>query len=98
MLTVILRVLYFGSPILYDVREIADSTTPSAQAMATVLQFNPLTHILEIFHSAFCTKGEGWPRWPDATSWLLAAGCALLALLVGYFVYKTHEDRLIYKL
>jgi ABC-2 type transport system permease protein/lipopolysaccharide transport system permease protein len=98
MLSVMLRALYFGSPILYDWQEITGIEGRKADVLTMVLMFNPLTHILELFHAAFCTRGEGWPRWPNEMSWGLAIFSAVVSLYIGYGVYRKYEPGLIHRL
>lgn len=94
MIDVVFRAWYFASPILYEPEMLARRN----QLLGAVLAANPMTHFLTLFHCAFCSAGEGWPRWPSGTTWLAAAGYAIGTLLLGYLVYKLHEHQLIFRL
>lgn len=94
LIDVALRAWYFASPVLYE----PERVTEKSEIGRVILMSNPMTHILGLFHCAFVAKGEGWPRWPDSTTWLGAIGSSLAVLLVGYMIYKAHEHRLIHRL
>ena len=94
MLQVVLRVWYFASPILYEPERII----AKSRIGAVLLRFNPLTYILDIFHCAFCSEGPDWPRWPAASTWLVASAFSFGFLLLGYGAYKLYEEKLAFRL
>jgi ABC-type polysaccharide/polyol phosphate export permease len=87
ILSVVLRALYFMSPVLYRVEWIK---TPGVNA---VINLNPMTHMLILFR---CCLTDG--QWPTVWQWLIPTGIALVMLGLGYAAYKLREDDLIFRL
>ncbi len=89
MISVILRGWYFASPILYRPEDISSRN----ETVGSILQLNPMTHLLTIFHSIFI---DG--RWMGADVWLPAIAFAVGTLILGYAVFKINERKLIFRL
>lgn len=80
-----LQALYFATPILYPPHLLGN--------YEWVLQYNPLTHLLELFQAPIY-RGE----WPTAHSWLLSLAMSIIVVLTGYIVFKKREHDYIYRL
>ncbi len=84
MISVFLQAFYFLCPILYR---------PDAVGQYKwLLQLNPMTHLLALFQNAFY-----YGEW-GAANWAAAVGSALGMLIIGYLVYKRHENEYIFLL
>ena len=82
---VLLQLLYFLSPILYP---------PSVvNKYVQWLKWNPLTHLLELFHAAIY-----YGVWPSGQTWVGAVGSAALMLFVGYSIFKRQENEYVFYL
>lgn len=71
----ILRVLFYASPIIYGMNDLPEFARPIAW-------FNPLSGIFSLYRAAF---------FPEQLDWLLvaaSAGLTLLILLIGIVVFK----------
>ncbi len=88
LISVFLQAWYFVTPILYPV----DSKL-FPEGAQWLFQFNPAYYFIELFHDVFCS--EGWPRFG-----LMAAAAVLAAssLGVGYAIFKSQEDKMVFRL
>lgn len=85
VISVVTRALYFISGVIIP---------PTAMGRASILVYaNPLWHHLQFFR---CSLWMG--TWPSATTWLVASGSAVGALLLGYVVYKRYEHDYIFRI
>ena len=85
LVSVFLQAWYFATPILY----------PSGQlkAQAWKLRFNPAYYFVELFHAVLYT-GE----WPGVSLVVAAALIAAASLGIGYVIFKSHEDKMVFRL
>jgi ABC-type polysaccharide/polyol phosphate export permease len=85
LVSVFLQAWYFATPILFPIE-----TLKGAQWR---LRFNPAFYFIELFHDVLY-KGH-WPR-----IGLLAAAALLAAatLGIGYAIFKSHEDKMVFRL
>jgi ABC-2 type transport system permease protein len=74
----ILRFLFYASPIIYGVRDLPD-------ALHFWAAFNPLTGIISLYRAAF------FPGQLDWFTVAVAAGMSALALLIGILVFRRTE-------
>jgi lipopolysaccharide transport system permease protein len=85
LIGVILQLLFWSAPVLYDMSFIEEKT-PSA---ADILQFNPLTPCLIAFRECVLLG-----KVPGPWRLLYAAGVGLALLLAGWIWFNRHERRL----
>jgi ABC-type polysaccharide/polyol phosphate export permease len=83
---VILQAWYFATPILYDY-----SVLPST--MQARCWLNPAFPFIRMFQ-LIIRDGE----WPPLSLFLAAAGIAAVSLGIGYVTFKTHENKLVFRL
>jgi ABC-2 type transport system permease protein/lipopolysaccharide transport system permease protein len=86
LVTVFLQAWYFMTPILYEIRQLR----PEAQWR---FWLNPAYPFIRMFQ-AIIHDGQ----WPDPATALLGLGIAVAVLGAGYAVFKSHEDKLIFRL
>ena len=88
LISVFLQAWYFVTPIIYPV----DSKL-FPEGAQWLFRFNPAYYFIELFHDVFC--GEGWPRFG-----LMAAAAVIAAtsLGVGYAIFKSQEDKMVFRL
>ncbi len=85
LIGVVLQAWFFATPILYEAEQY--KTQP------WFLTLNPAYAFIRQFHMMI---RDG--RWPDPTT-ILASMCLVVASLgVGYATYKSHEDKLVFRL
>ncbi len=85
LVSVFLQAWYFATPILYPIE-----TFGRAQWQ---LRLNPAFYFIEIFHNILY---EG--IWPRLSLVATAAMIAVATLGVGYAVFKSHEDKMVFRL
>jgi len=85
ILSVLLRALWFGSPILFQPHQLGK--------YEVVMAFNPLTYFLQLFRCALYDA-----TWPDRTTLLVSVASAGAMFAFGYAVYKRHERDYIFRL
>jgi ABC-2 type transport system permease protein/lipopolysaccharide transport system permease protein len=86
LVSVFLQAWYFASPILYK----TDDFPASAQWR---FRLNPAYYFLELFHD-IVYRG----RWPELGSVVLASAIALASLGIGYAIFKSQEDKMVFRL
>jgi ABC-2 type transport system permease protein/lipopolysaccharide transport system permease protein len=87
LVAVILQAWYFATPIVYRL----DPMIPEEYRWRFWL--NPAYPFIRMFQSII---REG--AWPELTTVLLAAGIAAISLGVGYAAFKSHEEKLVFRL
>jgi ABC-type polysaccharide/polyol phosphate export permease len=86
LISVVLQAWYFLTPILYPA-----STFP--EHLQWLFRLNPAYYFIEMFHDIFFS-GQ-WPRLGlMAAAALIAAAC----LGVGYAIFKSQEDKMVFRL
>jgi ABC-2 type transport system permease protein/lipopolysaccharide transport system permease protein len=86
LISVVVQAWYFLTPIMY----------PEAQLPAEIrwrFWLNPVYPFIRVFQ-LIVSEGE----WPGGMLLLVTAGLASVSLGVGYAVFKTYEDKLIFRL
>jgi ABC-type polysaccharide/polyol phosphate export permease len=86
LVTVFLQAWYFATPIIYEISQLP----PESQWR---FWLNPAYPFIRIFQ-AIIHDGA----WPDPATFLLATVIGLATLGVGYAAFKSHEDKLIFRL
>ena len=82
---VLLQAFYFACPIIYPPEMVG--------RLQTILEFNPMTHLLRFFQCAIY-----YGTWPDPRTWLAAALSGLVSLVGGYLIYKRFERDYVFRL
>jgi ABC-2 type transport system permease protein/lipopolysaccharide transport system permease protein len=85
LVAVFLQAWYFATPIIYPMETFEDSQWR--------LLFNPALYFIELFHDILC-KGQ-WPRMGMLAA---AALIATTSLGIGYAIFKSHEDKMVFRL
>jgi len=85
LVSVFLQAWYFATPILFPIERL--------EGEQWRLRFNPAFYFIEMFHDILY-KGQ-WPRLG-----LLAAATliAAVSLGIGYAIFKSHEDKMVFRL
>ena len=83
---VVLQAWYFATPIIYG----QDGLSP---AMLARCWLNPAFPFIRMFQLII---REG--QWPNLTLFLAATGIATVSLAIGYVTFKSHEDKLVFRL
>jgi ABC-type polysaccharide/polyol phosphate export permease len=83
---VFLQAWYFATPILYQ----AESFGPQALWR---FRLNPAYYFIELFHDLIYHG-----RWPSLGLWSIAAALAVASLGIGYAVFKSQEDKMVFRL
>jgi ABC-type polysaccharide/polyol phosphate export permease len=86
LVSVFLQAWYFATPILYKLDDL-----PAVSQRRFWL--NPAFPFIRLFQEIISGR-----RWPDPSTFLLAAGLAAVSLGVGYVTFKSHEDKLVFRL
>lgn len=86
LVTVFLQAWYYATPIIYKITNIPE-------AYRWRFWLNPVYPFIRMFQSIL-TYGE----WPELRTFLMAALMAVLSLGVGYATFKSHEDKLVFRL
>jgi len=86
LVAVILQAWYFATPIIYDY-----SVLP--ETMQARCWLNPAFPFIRMFQ-LIIRDGQ----WPTLTLFLSAAGIATVSLGIGYVTFKTHENKLVFRL
>jgi ABC-type polysaccharide/polyol phosphate export permease len=86
LVTVFLQAWYFATPILYRAE---DFPAPTQWRF----RVNPAYYFIDLFHDIVC-----FGRWPQFSSWLLATAIAVASLGIGYAIFKSQEDKMVFRL
>jgi lipopolysaccharide transport system permease protein len=78
---VALRALFWVTPVVYPFSIVPDG-------LARILQFNPLVPFMRTYQDLLYGG-----LMPDGTRWLVMAGWAVLALALGYALFRRYEPR-----
>jgi ABC-type polysaccharide/polyol phosphate export permease len=87
LIAVVLQAWYFATPIVYR------TTMIQPERYQQWFWLNPAFPFIQMFQSVI-RDGE----WPGAATVLLAAALATASLGVGYVAFKTHEEKLVFRL
>jgi len=85
LITVFLQAWYFATPILYPIE-----TFENAQWR---LRLNPAFYFIELFHDVLYAG-----RWPRLGLVAAAAVIAAASLGIGYAIFKSQEDKMVFRL
>jgi ABC-2 type transport system permease protein/lipopolysaccharide transport system permease protein len=85
LVTVFLQAWYFATPILFPIERLNGEQWR--------LRFNPAFYFIELFHDVLYTG-----RWPRIGLLGAAALIAAASLGIGYAIFKSHEDKLVFRL
>src|SRR5262249_8199513 len=83
---VVLQAWYFATPVIYKM-----TLVPPAKQW--LFWLNPAFPFIRLFQMILYEGG-----WPSPTLFLIAAGVAIASLGVGYVAFKSHEDKLVFRL
>ncbi len=86
LVSIVVQAWYFATPILYPVSQLSEE-------MRWRFWLNPAYPFIRLFQ---VIVHEG--AWPDPTLPAVAAALAAASLGIGYAVFKSHEDKLVYRL
>ncbi len=85
LVSVFLQAWYFATPILYPIEKLHGEQWK--------LHFNPAYYFIELFHAVLYT-GE----WPRVSLVVAATLIAAASLGIGYAIFKSHEDKMVFRL
>ncbi len=85
LVTVFLQAWYFATPILFPIERLKGEQWR--------LRFNPAFYFIELFHDVLYTG-----RWPRIGLVAAAAVIAAASLGIGYAIFKSHEDKMVFRL
>jgi ABC-2 type transport system permease protein/lipopolysaccharide transport system permease protein len=85
LVTVFLQAWYFATPILFPIERL--------QGEQWRLRFNPAFYFIELFHDVLYTG-----HWPRIGLVVAAAVIAAASLGIGYVIFKSHEDKMVFRL
>ncbi len=86
LISVFLQAWYFATPILYR-------ATDFDVRSQWIFRLNPAFYFIELFHSILFSG-----RWPHLGLLAAAAAIAAASLGVGYAVFKSQEDKMVFRL
>ncbi|MBI4564507.1 MAG: ABC transporter permease [Planctomycetes bacterium] len=86
MYQILLSALYFLTPIIYPLSVLSED-------LQWALRFNPMVHLVEAFRAPIY---EGRP--PDAATLGLASLFAVVSLVIGWSVFTSRADDIVYRL
>lgn len=86
VITVVLQAWYFATPIIWGDDGIKAS-------LAAKCWLNPAFSFIKMFQLIIC---DG--QWPTLTLFLVATGFTAVSLGIGYVIFKSHEDKLVFRL
>lgn len=89
ILSVLLRMLYFASPVLLRPKMLGP--------YRWIMDINPLSYHLRLFRYSMYHQLD-YVNWPTGMEWTFAMGSSLLSLLIGYLIFKRYERKLIFQL
>jgi ABC-type polysaccharide/polyol phosphate export permease len=85
LVTVFLQAWYFATPILYPIEKF--------NGHEWKLRFNPAFYFIELFHDVMYTG-----HWPPIGLVAAATLIATASLGIGYAIFKSHEDKMVFRL
>ena len=85
LVSVFLQAWYFATPILFPIE--------NSKEQAWRLRFNPAYYFIELFHEVLYA-GD----WPRVSLVAAAALIATASLGIGYAIFKSHEDKMVFRL
>jgi ABC-2 type transport system permease protein/lipopolysaccharide transport system permease protein len=85
LMTVFLQIWYFSTPVLYEASMFGERSW--------IFWLNPAFPFIRLFQAII---REG--LWPDLITLSAAVAIAALSLGIGYAIFKTHEDKLVFRL
>jgi ABC-type polysaccharide/polyol phosphate export permease len=85
LVTVFLQAWYFVTPILYPVEE--------SDGALWRFRINPAYYFIDLFHDILYAG-----QWPHLTTLFLATAIALASLGIGYAIFKSQEDKMVFRL
>ena len=83
---VLLLIWFYATPIIYPLEIVPDG-------LAWLIKLNPMYYMVELFRQPLLSGTV-----PDAGVWLIAAGAAVLALIIGSLVFTAKSDKYAYRL
>ncbi len=86
LISVLLQAWYFATPILFPIGKFPESTQWR-------LRLNPAYYFIEFFHEVLY-KGT----WPEIKLVAATALIAVASLGIGYVIFKSHEDKMVFRL
>jgi ABC-2 type transport system permease protein/lipopolysaccharide transport system permease protein len=86
LVSVFLQAWYFLTPILFPIGQFAEH-------LQWRFRLNPLFYFIELFHEILVAG-----RWPQIGIVAIAAGIAAASLGAGYVIFKSQEDKLVFRL
>jgi len=86
LVSVFLQAWYFLTPILFPIEEFPEKTRWR-------FLFNPAFYFIELFHDVLWAG-----RWPRIGLVAAAALIAATSLGIGYAIFKSHEDKMVFRL
>ncbi len=86
LVAVFFQAWYFATPILYRAVDFPATTQWR-------FRINPAYYFIELFHDLIY-----YGTWPLFSSWLLATAIALASLGIGYAIFKSQEDKMVFRL
>jgi len=89
ILSVLLRMLYFASPVLMQPNMLGQ--------YRWIMDANPLSYHLRLFRYSMFQRLD-YVYWPTGMEWGITIASSLASLLVGYLIFKRYERRLIFQI
>ena len=86
LITVVLQAWYFATPIIWELDAMS-------QTVKDRCWINPAFPFIRMFQ-LIIRDGQ----WPSLTMFMAAAGIASVSLGIGYVTFKTHENKLVFRL
>jgi ABC-2 type transport system permease protein/lipopolysaccharide transport system permease protein len=86
LISVFLQAWYFATPILYP-------ATNFPGRSQWLFRLNPAYYFIELFHDIVFSG-----RWPHLDLWATATVIATVSLGVGYAIFKSQEDKMVFRL
>jgi homopolymeric O-antigen transport system permease protein len=86
LVSVLLQAWYFATPILFPITRFPEN-------LRWRFGLNPAFYFIELFHDMFWSG-----RWPRIGVLTTAAVIALVSLGIGYAIFKSHEDKMVFRL
>jgi ABC-2 type transport system permease protein/lipopolysaccharide transport system permease protein len=86
LISVFLQAWYFATPILYRADEFPDGSQWR-------FRLNPAYYFIDLFHDILYAG-----QWPHLSTLLIAYAIALGSLGIGYAVFKSQEDKMVFRL